>query len=181
MNLAMVTAAQWHGEFIAHLAAEGWALREAHVVGVRGLPATDQARLLGNEPDVIAVADPPRLREGKHALVDGFGAPLPNRPDGIARRRPASDAAASLPAQPIAASVLAQSASVVNAASRAANASSTRWASAVTSLFFSARQRCAHVAASSLEPSSLSSARSRSRSCADASAPSVGAAEFEWT
>ena len=28
----MVTAAQWHREFIAHLAAERWALREAHVV-----------------------------------------------------------------------------------------------------------------------------------------------------
>ncbi len=61
----MVTAAQWHREFIAHLAAERWALREAHVVGVRWLPAADQARLLGNEPDVIAVADPPRLRDAQ--------------------------------------------------------------------------------------------------------------------
>ena len=52
MNLAMVTAAQWHREFIAHLAAERGALREAHVVGVRWLPAADQARLLGNEPHV---------------------------------------------------------------------------------------------------------------------------------
>ena len=84
MNLAMVTAAQWHGEFIAHFAAERWALRKAHVVGIRWLPATDQARLLGDEPDVIAIADPSRLREGKHALIDGFGASFPNRPQGIA-------------------------------------------------------------------------------------------------
>jgi len=34
-------------------------------VGVRWLPAADQARLLGNEPDVIAVADPPRLRDAQ--------------------------------------------------------------------------------------------------------------------
>ena len=78
MNLAMVAAAQWHREFIAHLAAECSALREAHVVGIRRLPATDQARLLGNEPDVIAVADPPRLWECKGALIDGWGLPLPN-------------------------------------------------------------------------------------------------------
>src|ERR1700689_1702412 len=35
----MVTAAQWHREFIAHPAAERWALRETHVMGVRWLPA----------------------------------------------------------------------------------------------------------------------------------------------
>ena len=63
MNLTMVPAAQWHGEFVAHLAAKRLALRETQVVGVRRLPATDQARLLGNEPDVITIADPPRLRQ----------------------------------------------------------------------------------------------------------------------
>ena len=85
MNFAMVTAAQRYREFIAYFAAKRRALREAHVMGVRWLPAADQARLLGNETDVIAVADPPRLREGKHALVDFFGAPLPRRPKGLSR------------------------------------------------------------------------------------------------
>ena len=37
----MVTAAQWHREFVAHLAAERWALREAHVV-----PLSRQATLV---------------------------------------------------------------------------------------------------------------------------------------
>ena len=126
MNLAMVATAQWHREFVAHLAAECWALCEAHVVGVRWLPAANQARLLGNEPDVIAVADPPRLREGKHALVDSFGAPLPNRPEGNALAPRLQTLRPRCPRQPIPASVLAQCASVANAASRAANASSTR-------------------------------------------------------
>ena len=126
MNLAMVATAQWHGEFIAHLAAEGWALREAHVVGVRWLPAANQARLLGNEPDVIAVANPPRLREGKHALVDFFGAPLPNSAGGDCLRRPGFRRCG-LVARSANPGVGAGSlASVANAASRAANVSSTR-------------------------------------------------------
>jgi len=48
-------------EFIAHLAAQRCALRETDVVRARRLPATDQARLRGNESDVITIADPPRL------------------------------------------------------------------------------------------------------------------------
>ena len=122
----MVTAAQWHREFIAHLAAERWALREAHVVGVRWLPAADQARLLGNEPDVIAVADPPRLREGKHALVDGLGAPLPNRPEGIAPEAPGFRRCGLIDRSANRGVGAGSLASVANAASRAANASSTR-------------------------------------------------------
>jgi hypothetical protein len=47
------------------------------------LAAANQARLLGNEPDVIAIADPARLREGKPALVNGFGVSLPSRPEVI--------------------------------------------------------------------------------------------------
>jgi hypothetical protein len=107
MNLAMVTAAQWYGDFIAHLPSERRALGEAHMVGVRRFAAADQAPLPGNEPDVLAVANSPRLGEDKHALVDGFGAALANRPEGIAGGRPDSDAAASLTARQIAASVLA--------------------------------------------------------------------------
>jgi hypothetical protein len=79
MNFTVVTTTQRHREFIAHLAAQRRTLRKAQVVGVRWLPAADQARMFGNESDVIAVADPPRLREGKHTLVDSFGSALPNR------------------------------------------------------------------------------------------------------
>jgi hypothetical protein len=86
MNLTMVTTAQWHREFVAYLAAECWALCEAHMVGVRRFAAANQARLLGNEPDVIAVANPARLGKGKHALVDSSGAPLPSAAEGNARR-----------------------------------------------------------------------------------------------
>ena len=85
MNFAMVTAAQRHSEFITHLAAERRTLREAHVMSIGWLTATDHARLLSNEPDVIAVTNPPRLWEGKDALVNFFGAPLPKRRDRIAR------------------------------------------------------------------------------------------------
>lgn len=72
MNLAMVASAQGHGEFVANLATERPALGKAHVVGIRWLPPTNEARLLGHEPDVIAVANPTRLGEGEHALVDGL-------------------------------------------------------------------------------------------------------------
>ena len=47
-------------EFI-HLAAERWASREAHVVSVRWLSTANQARLFGNEPDMIAFANSPRF------------------------------------------------------------------------------------------------------------------------
>jgi hypothetical protein len=48
VDLAMVSPTQWDGEVIAHLAPERRVLREPQVLGVRGPPATNQARLLGN-------------------------------------------------------------------------------------------------------------------------------------
>jgi hypothetical protein len=72
MNLAMVTTAQRDREFITDLAAERPALREAHMMGIRWLAAAHQARLIGNEPDMIAVADSPRFRKCKYALVNLF-------------------------------------------------------------------------------------------------------------
>jgi hypothetical protein len=84
MDLTMVTAAQGHGELVAHLAAERWTLRKAHMMGVRWSSSADQAGLLRNEADVVTVSDPPRLGEGKHTLVNIFGAALPPWPDEIA-------------------------------------------------------------------------------------------------
>ena len=68
----MVSPAQWHGEFIADLTAERLTLRKAHVVGIRWLSTANEARLLGNEPDVIPVTNPARLRQSEHALIDAL-------------------------------------------------------------------------------------------------------------
>ena len=46
MDLAMMAAAQRHGEFVADLAAERPVLRKAKVMGIRGAPAAAQTRLL---------------------------------------------------------------------------------------------------------------------------------------
>ena len=70
VDLAMMPAAQRDGELIADLAAERPALGKSQVMGVRGLSAANQARVLGDRPDVIPVADPARLRQGQRALVD---------------------------------------------------------------------------------------------------------------
>jgi hypothetical protein len=64
MDLAMVTGAQWHGVFIAHLAPERRTLCEAYVMGVGRLPA---AELIGDEPDVKCVLD--ALSVGYHEFV----------------------------------------------------------------------------------------------------------------
>lgn len=82
MTVTMVNTARSRREFITYLPGERWASRKAHVVSVRWLLAIDQARLLGNEPEVIAVADPPRLREGKRTLIDCLEAPLLHRRGG---------------------------------------------------------------------------------------------------
>ncbi len=77
-----------HGELVADLAAERPALREAQVVRVRRLAAADQARLLGDESDMVAVADPPRLRQGERALVDRRWTGLPFRSAHLLRAGP---------------------------------------------------------------------------------------------
>jgi hypothetical protein len=47
VDLAMMSSAQWYGEFIADLPPERPTLRESQVVGIRWPPAANQARLLG--------------------------------------------------------------------------------------------------------------------------------------
>jgi len=71
MEFAMMTAAKRDGELVANFAAQCAALGKAQVVGVAGLPAAEQAGLLRDEPEVIAVADTPWLREGEGGFVDG--------------------------------------------------------------------------------------------------------------
>jgi hypothetical protein len=76
MDFAVVTAAKRDGELVAGFPAQGPALSEAEMVGVAGLPAADQAGLSRDVTKVVAVADAPRLREGKRGFVNGCARPL---------------------------------------------------------------------------------------------------------
>ena len=79
----MMPSTQWHCEFVTHLAAKRAGLSEAQMVGVRRPPAADQARLGGNETDMVAVTNTPWLGEGENGFIDctyGFGAPSPAPP-----------------------------------------------------------------------------------------------------
>ena len=63
MELAMVAAAEGDCELVADLASERAALDEAKVVGVGGLPATDQTGMGGDKFDVLAVTRAARFGE----------------------------------------------------------------------------------------------------------------------
>jgi hypothetical protein len=68
MDLAMMAAAQRHGELIACLPAECAVLREAQMMGVFGPAAADQSGLFGHEPDVLLVTKAARLGMGQPTL-----------------------------------------------------------------------------------------------------------------
>src|SRR5215831_17398452 len=72
MHRTMMPSTERDRELIADLAAERTGLREAEVVGVRGLAATDEARLLGDITKVLPVAIAPRGSHREHALVDAL-------------------------------------------------------------------------------------------------------------
>ena len=65
----MVRPTERHRELIADLAAERSALREAHMVGVGGAAAADQARLLNYMSDMFAVPNPAWFGKDKHSSV----------------------------------------------------------------------------------------------------------------
>jgi hypothetical protein len=67
---AVMAAAQWHGEFVADLAAQRPRLGEAQVVWIGRRAAADQTRLPGDKPQVLLVAVALGLGEREHALVD---------------------------------------------------------------------------------------------------------------
>jgi hypothetical protein len=69
----MMPPAQWDRELIADLAAERTRLGKSEVVGVRGLAAANDARLLGDIAKVLPVAIAPRGRDREDALVDALG------------------------------------------------------------------------------------------------------------
>jgi hypothetical protein len=72
MHCTMMAATERDRELIADLAAERTWLGKSEVVGVRGLSAADEARLLGDIAQVLPVAIPPRRSDGEDALVDAL-------------------------------------------------------------------------------------------------------------
>ena len=76
MQFAVMAAAERDGELVADLAAERPALGKAQMMGIAGLAAAEEARLLGDEADMLAIADAPRLGMGQHGFVDR---PCPRR------------------------------------------------------------------------------------------------------
>ena len=69
MQLAMMSPAERHREFIADLATECARLRKAQMVWIGRPPAADQARLLNHMPDMIAVPNAARFGEDKHTPI----------------------------------------------------------------------------------------------------------------
>ena len=66
----MVAATQGNSELVADLAAERPALAKTQMMGIARLATANQARLLGDVPDVVAVPNPARLRQCQNGLVD---------------------------------------------------------------------------------------------------------------
>ena len=77
MHCTMMPATEWDCELIAHLAAERAWLGKSEVMRVRGLAAADEARLLGDIAQMLAVAVPaacgsacvPRSEEPRLQLI----------------------------------------------------------------------------------------------------------------
>src|SRR5262245_3371151 len=72
MRSSVMPAAQWDRELIANLAAERARLGKSKVVGVRGLAAAHETRLLHDIAKVLAAAIVPRGRDREDALVDAL-------------------------------------------------------------------------------------------------------------
>ena len=93
VDLAMVSAAERDGELIADLATKCPPLRKPQMMGIRGLAAADQARLLGHLSDMLPVPNPAGFWKGQGALVYPSGpGSIPRCPRlrGLPRRRPPS-------------------------------------------------------------------------------------------
>src|SRR5262249_25352108 len=95
MHRTMMPTTERDCEFIADLAAERTGLGKSEVVGVRGLAAAQETRLLGDIAQMLPVAIAPRGRDREDALVDAlrlasvsaFGGGNPLRPGHLRHRR----------------------------------------------------------------------------------------------
>jgi hypothetical protein len=72
MHRTVMPATEWDRELIADLAAECARLHEPEVMGVRGLAAAHETRLLGDIAKVLPVAIATRGSEGENALIDAL-------------------------------------------------------------------------------------------------------------
>src|SRR5262245_24416609 len=72
MRRTMMPAAEGDRELIADLAAERTGLRKSEVVGVRGLAAAEETRLLGDIAKVLPVTIAPRGSDREDTLVDAL-------------------------------------------------------------------------------------------------------------
>src|SRR5262245_47105330 len=68
----MVPSAERDSELVTYLAAQRAGLGEPKMVGVRGLAAAHEARLLGDIAKVLSVAIATRSRDCEDALVDAL-------------------------------------------------------------------------------------------------------------
>ena len=66
----MVPSAERDSELVTYLAAQRARLSESKMVGVRGLAAAHEARLLGDIAKVLPVAIAPWCRDCQHAFID---------------------------------------------------------------------------------------------------------------
>src|SRR5215475_9820876 len=91
----MVPSAERDSELVTYLAAQRARLSESKMVGVRGLAAAHEARLLGDIAKVLPVAIAPWCRDHEDALVDtlrltgvgAFGGGRHLRPFSLRHRR----------------------------------------------------------------------------------------------
>src|SRR5262245_30460834 len=72
MHRTMMPTTEWDRELVADLATKCTGLGESEVVGVRGLAAAHEARLLGDIAQVLPVAIAPRGGNREDALVDAL-------------------------------------------------------------------------------------------------------------
>jgi hypothetical protein len=72
MHRTMMSATEWDRELIADLAAQRTGLRESEVMGIRGLAAAHETRLLGDITQMLPVAIAARRSDREDALVDAL-------------------------------------------------------------------------------------------------------------
>jgi hypothetical protein len=73
VGLAVMPATERNSEFITDLACHCSILGKTKMMGVRGAPAADQARLLCHKLDVFAITNPARFR--RKCLAPNPGVP----------------------------------------------------------------------------------------------------------
>jgi hypothetical protein len=73
VDLTVVNTAERDGEFVASPSTEGPRLHVSKMMRVRRLAAADEACLLGDVTQMLAVAVPARCSDREDALVNAFG------------------------------------------------------------------------------------------------------------